>query len=115
MAILKSRYTCQACGSVQHRWQGQCPDCAEWHRLLEEASSVRNTLPNRQDADTPALMGRVTDHPIHSDCIEAAPSTVSQFRAWAQELVRFPKEHLTAVVFVGHAANERTSRGPCVL
>ena len=34
MAKLKSRYVCQACGSEQHRWQGQCPDCAEWNTLV---------------------------------------------------------------------------------
>jgi DNA repair protein RadA/Sms len=37
MAKLKSRYVCQACGSEQHRWQGQCPDCAEWNTLVQEA------------------------------------------------------------------------------
>src|SRR5437763_14811098 len=40
MAKPKSRYTCQACGSVQHRWQGQCPDCAEWNTLLQESAEV---------------------------------------------------------------------------
>ncbi|WP_294173912.1 DNA repair protein RadA [uncultured Sphingomonas sp.] len=40
MAKLKSRYICQACGSVQSRWQGQCPDCAEWNTLVAEASNV---------------------------------------------------------------------------
>jgi len=39
MAKLKSRYICQACGSEQHRWQGQCPDCAEWNTLLQEAAA----------------------------------------------------------------------------
>jgi DNA repair protein RadA/Sms len=38
MAKLKIRYVCQACGSEQHRWQGQCPDCAEWNSLGQEAS-----------------------------------------------------------------------------
>ncbi|WP_068075809.1 DNA repair protein RadA [Novosphingobium lentum] len=37
MAKPKRRYVCQACGSVVHRWQGQCPDCAEWNTLAEEA------------------------------------------------------------------------------
>lgn len=37
MAKTKRRYACQACGSVTHRWQGQCPDCAEWNTLAEEA------------------------------------------------------------------------------
>src|SRR4030095_3296707 len=38
MAKLKTRYACQACGSEQHRWQGQCPDCAEWNTLVQEAA-----------------------------------------------------------------------------
>ena len=37
MAKPKRRYVCQACGSVSNRWQGQCPDCAEWNTLAEEA------------------------------------------------------------------------------
>ena len=40
MAKLKSRYVCQACGSVSSRWQGQCGDCAEWNTLVQEASNV---------------------------------------------------------------------------
>ena len=39
MAKLKTRYVCQACGSEHHRWQGQCPDCAEWNTLVQEASA----------------------------------------------------------------------------
>ena len=37
MAKPKSRYVCQACGSVSSRWQGQCPDCAEWNTLVQES------------------------------------------------------------------------------
>ncbi|MFP5395296.1 MAG: DNA repair protein RadA [Alphaproteobacteria bacterium] len=37
MAKPKRRYICQACGSVTHRWQGQCADCLEWNTLAEEA------------------------------------------------------------------------------
>ncbi|MFC7537397.1 DNA repair protein RadA [Sphingomonas sp. GCM10030256] len=40
MAKPKSRYVCQACGSVSSRWQGQCADCAEWNTLVQEASNV---------------------------------------------------------------------------
>ena len=36
MVKTKKRYACQACGSVSHRWQGQCPDCAEWNTLVED-------------------------------------------------------------------------------
>ncbi|MFL6840981.1 MAG: DNA repair protein RadA [Sphingomicrobium sp.] len=38
MAKLKTRYVCQACGSVSSRWQGQCADCAEWNTMVQEAS-----------------------------------------------------------------------------
>ena len=40
MAKLKSRYVCQACGSEQHRWQGQCPDCSEWNTLVQEGAAA---------------------------------------------------------------------------
>jgi DNA repair protein RadA/Sms len=36
MAKPKRRYVCSACGSVTHRWQGQCVDCSEWNTLSEE-------------------------------------------------------------------------------
>ncbi|MDE2597657.1 MAG: DNA repair protein RadA [Sphingomonadales bacterium] len=40
MAKPKRRYVCQACGSVTHRWQGQCADCGEWNTLAEEAPAT---------------------------------------------------------------------------
>jgi DNA repair protein RadA/Sms len=40
MAKAKTRYVCQACGSVQSRWQGQCPDCSGWNTLVEDAGAV---------------------------------------------------------------------------
>lgn len=40
MAKSKKRYVCQACGGVSARWQGQCPDCAEWNSLIEDAPAT---------------------------------------------------------------------------
>ena len=40
MAKPKSRYVCQACGSVSSRWQGQCADCAEWNTLIQESAEI---------------------------------------------------------------------------
>ena len=40
MAKVQKRYVCQSCGSVSHRWQGQCVDCSEWNTLVEEAGAV---------------------------------------------------------------------------
>ena len=36
MAKTKRRYVCSSCGSVSHRWQGQCADCGEWNTLGED-------------------------------------------------------------------------------
>src|SRR6476620_5903923 len=40
MAKPRTRYVCQACGSVASRWQGQCSDCEEWNTLVEDAGAV---------------------------------------------------------------------------
>jgi DNA repair protein RadA/Sms len=40
MAKPQKRYVCQSCGSVSHRWAGQCADCNEWNTLVEEAGAV---------------------------------------------------------------------------
>ncbi len=38
MAAVKDRkqYVCSACGGVQLRWSGKCPECGEWNTLVEE-------------------------------------------------------------------------------
>ncbi len=38
MARPQLRYVCQACGSAQPKWAGQCPDCGEWNSLQQEAA-----------------------------------------------------------------------------
>src|SRR5690242_17884453 len=40
MAKPQKRYVCQSCGSVSHRWAGQCADCSEWNTLVEDAAAV---------------------------------------------------------------------------
>jgi DNA repair protein RadA/Sms len=37
MAKPQRRFTCQLCGSVASKWQGQCVDCGEWNTLVEES------------------------------------------------------------------------------
>ena len=229
MAKLKTRYICQACGSEQHRWQGQCPDCAEWNTLIQEAAaatvfsakhdlstggravelvglnavvalpdrmqtgiaefdraigggivpgsamllggdpgigkstlllqvaaklaasgrevvyvsgeeaadqvrlrairlglggvpvrlaaatSVRDILTTVSEGQPPALLVIDSIQTMHSDLIEGAPGTVSQVRASAQELVRFAKQHGTALVLVGHVTKDGSIAGPRVL
>jgi DNA repair protein RadA/Sms len=49
MAKPKKRYVCQACGSVQTRWMGQCPDCSEWNTLVEDAGATVTTFSARHN------------------------------------------------------------------
>jgi DNA repair protein RadA/Sms len=49
MAKPKKKYVCQACGSAQTRWQGQCPDCAEWNTLVEEAAAPATVFSTRHN------------------------------------------------------------------
>ena len=65
MAKAKTRYVCQACGSVSTRWQGQCPDCAEWNTLVQDAAEVTSIFAAKHNLQgggrTIELVG--LDHP----------------------------------------------------
>jgi DNA repair protein RadA/Sms len=82
---------------------------------LAAATSVRDILTTLGSGSPPALLIIDSIQTMHSDLIEGAPGTVSQVRASAQELVRFAKEHGTAVVLVGHVTKDGTIAGPRVL
>jgi DNA repair protein RadA/Sms len=49
MAKVKARYVCQSCGSVSHRWQGQCADCAEWNSMVQESAEVSSIFTARHN------------------------------------------------------------------
>jgi DNA repair protein RadA/Sms len=49
MAKPKTRYVCQACGSDHSRWQGQCPDCAEWNTMVQEADTTATPFAVKHD------------------------------------------------------------------
>lgn len=52
---------------------------------------------------------------LWSDGVEAAPGSVSQVRACAQELVRFAKKTGCALIIVGHVTKEGQIAGPRVV
>ncbi|MEO0465600.1 MAG: DNA repair protein RadA [Pseudomonadota bacterium] len=52
---------------------------------------------------------------LWSDSLEAAPGSVSQVRACAQELVRWAKKSAAALVIVGHVTKEGQIAGPRVV
>ena len=49
MAKPRNRFVCQTCGSVSSRWQGQCPDCAEWNTLVQESAAVSSVFAAKHD------------------------------------------------------------------
>jgi DNA repair protein RadA/Sms len=81
---------------------------------LAAATSVRDILTTLGDS-APALLVVDSIQTMHSDLIEGAPGTVSQVRASAQELVRFAKEHGSALALVGHVTKDGSIAGPRVL
>jgi DNA repair protein RadA/Sms len=64
MARAKTHYVCQACGSIQPKWMGRCPDCGEWNTLVEtvvEAAKPGMASP----AARRALLGRNIPQPLN--------------------------------------------------
>jgi DNA repair protein RadA/Sms len=49
MAKPRKQFTCQACGAVSPRWQGQCADCGDWNSLVEETGSAVTPFSARHD------------------------------------------------------------------
>jgi len=41
MVKIKTFFQCQACGYVNAKWLGKCPDCGEWNTLVEEKKETR--------------------------------------------------------------------------
>ncbi|MDQ3797636.1 MAG: DNA repair protein RadA [Pseudomonadota bacterium] len=41
---VKTNYQCTACGAVQPKWSGQCPDCGAWNTLSEVIANIAPRL-----------------------------------------------------------------------
>ncbi|MDN0076176.1 DNA repair protein RadA [Crenobacter sp. SG2303] len=57
MAKIKTQYSCNECGGVTPKWQGQCPHCGAWNSLQETAVAPASSSPRFQAwaADTVAV------------------------------------------------------------
>lgn len=82
---------------------------------LAGATSVRDILTTLAAMPPPALLVIDSIQTMHSDTIEGAPGTVSQVRGCAFELIRYAKQHGTALVLVGHVTKDGSIAGPRVL
>lgn len=92
-------------------------------RLALEAAPVRvaaethvaDILASLETENPPALVVIDSIQTLWTDALDAAPGTVSQVRASAQELVRYAKRRGAAVVLVGHVTKDGQIAGPRVV
>ena len=77
MVKTKRRYVCQACGSVSHRWQGQCADCAEWNTLVEDAPASVFSLKHDLSSGGRAVAFEALDAP--SEPLVRLPTGLAEF------------------------------------
>src|SRR3982751_3448940 len=75
----KIRYTCQACGSVSHRWQGQCADCAEWNTLVQEAAEVTSIFAAKHNLQGGGRAGERVGLDAPAAQRERLPSGIPEF------------------------------------
>ena len=82
---------------------------------LAAETSLRDILTTLDTASPPAVLVVDSIQTLWSDAIEAAPGTVSQVRACAQELIRYAKRRGTALLLIGHVTKDGQIAGPRVV
>jgi DNA repair protein RadA/Sms len=79
MAKQHSQFICNACGRVQPKWMGKCPDCGEWNSLIEQTiANVGEDLhrPILAAADQP-LIASLAD--VQADATQRLPTGIGEF------------------------------------
>ncbi|MDQ3553180.1 MAG: DNA repair protein RadA [Chloroflexota bacterium] len=71
MARPESRYVCQGCGAVFHRWEGQCRACSAWNTLVE--SLVHETSGSKLTARSTRSMSVPRSEPLAGSGSPAEP------------------------------------------
>src|SRR5207253_1752246 len=82
---------------------------------LAAETSLRDILTTLEAATPPATLVVDSIQTLWSDNIEAAPGTVSQVRACAQDLIRYAKRRGTALILIGHVTKDGQIAGPRVV
>ncbi len=81
---------------------------------LASVTSLRDILATLE-AEKPDMVIIDSIQTVYIDNLDAAPGTVTQLRACANELIRFAKKRDTALFLVGHVTKEGQIAGPRVL
>ena len=82
---------------------------------LATTTNVRDIVATLDAKDAPVVAVIDSIQTMYADTLDAAPGTVSQVRAAAQELIRAAKRRGTALLLVGHVTKDGTIAGPRVL
>jgi len=53
MKLPKTVFSCQSCGYQTAKWMGKCPDCGEWHTVVEEVQQGSTTAGPARGIMTP--------------------------------------------------------------
>lgn len=65
MGKAKAQYQCSACGTLQAKWSGQCPECGGWNVLEESVAAVVPAPGNARFADhSPAGAARMMNEVV---------------------------------------------------
>lgn len=84
------------------------------HLYLLSETQIEKILATAEH-EQPAMLVIDSIQTLFSEQLSAAPGSVSQLRESAAQLVRFAKQHQTAVMIIGHVTKEGAIAGPRVL
>lgn len=79
MAKPQKRYVCQSCGSVSHRWAGQCADCSEWNTLVEEVGGTVTPFQAKHNLHTGGRTMQLVGLDAEISLPERMPSGIAEF------------------------------------
>ncbi|MBI3435734.1 MAG: DNA repair protein RadA [Proteobacteria bacterium] len=82
---------------------------------LAAQTSVEDILATLERGPTPGLVVIDSIQTMWTDGVEAAPGTVTQVRASAQQLIRYAKQSGACVILVGHVTKDGQIAGPRVV
>jgi DNA repair protein RadA/Sms len=83
--------------------------------LLANETNVSDILATLKEGAMPSVAVIDSIQTLWSPVIEAAPGTVSQLKAGSEALIRFAKQHGTAMLLVGHVTKDGQIAGPKVI
>jgi len=72
MAKTRHVFICRACGALQHRWMGKCPDCGEWDSLEDQV------LDPSAAADPHLGSAKALAQSFSDPCADAAPAPAAK-------------------------------------